>query len=158
MRNIPPIRLWLIALGILLAQATGGCSFGHVPSNYREIHRQTRDTSMPDLPPGTISADDINRPDDAGMTPLHLAAIKCQPKKVATLLSQGASIDSKDQSGATPLHLAAQEGCIEVTEVLLKRGAAVNEKDSKGRTPLRRAKQWRQSAILPVLENGGAIE
>ncbi len=76
---------------------------------------------------------DLNLPDDAERTPLHLAATHCHTNVVVLLLDKGAKIDPRAEGGATPLHLAAQEGCVDVVNLLLAKGAKVNQSPPKGR-------------------------
>lgn len=101
---------------------------------------------------------DLNLPDDAGLTPLHLAAGHCRTNVVALLLEKGAQPNSKAKGGATPLHLASQEGCADAVTMLLTGGAQVNARDDQGRTPLKRAEEWRQDATVQLLRLRGGTE
>lgn len=103
--------------------------------------------------------DELNLPDDAGFTPLHLAAVRCRTNIVALLLEKGADMNRKAMDNATPLHLAAQEGCTDVVNMLLlKKGVAVNTRDNRGRTPLKRAEERNQDAIVQILRQHGGSE
>lgn len=101
---------------------------------------------------------DLNLPDDAEMTPLHLSAAYCHTNVVALLLDKGAKIDSRNKDGATPLHIAAQEGCVDVIKMLLVRGAKLNSRDNEGRTPLLRAERWHQDAVAELLRQVGGTD
>ena len=47
---------------------------------------------------------DVNKADNAGRTPLHLAAYAGSEQVAAMLLAEGADIAAKDKMGNTPLH------------------------------------------------------
>lgn len=148
-----------ILLAVVLAFAGAGCLHPIHHSAYREIHGAARDGDA-----AQVSADlaqnpgDINLPDDAGLTPLHLAAATCHTNVVIVLLDEGARIDCPAKDGASPLHLAAQEGCADGVNLLLAKGANVNARDNQGRTPLVRARQWHQDAIVQLLRKHGGTE
>jgi hypothetical protein len=62
------------------------------------------------------------------------AARKGQTDHLRTLLSQGASIESKDKDGRTPLMWAARNGHAEVVKLLVERGANLDARDRQGLT------------------------
>ena len=74
--------------------------------------------------------------DDAGNTPLHLAASTDMNELAEVFLDYGARVNARNFSGATPLHLAAWFNSLETADLLLKRGAQVDSKDSASNTPL----------------------
>jgi len=55
-----------------------------------------------------------------GITPLHIACIRCQPEFVHLLLSHGADPCCCDGLGYTPLMLASKAGCVGCVRRLLK--------------------------------------
>jgi hypothetical protein len=71
-----------------------------------------------------------------GISPLHLAAIACQPKLIETLIQRGAEIDARDPQGFTPLHYVS---CEEAARLLLRKRADVHAKSENGLTPLHMA-------------------
>ena len=154
-----PISIRIAVLAAVLAFFCQGCFLFTQHSAYRPIHDYARagDAAQVagelDKHPG-----DLNLPDDAGLTPLHLAAIRCRTNVVALLLERGADVNRKSKDGATPLHLAAQEGCTNVVNLLLAKNAKVNAKDNQGRTPFKRAEQWNQDAIVQILRQHGGSE
>ncbi|MGH2913297.1 MAG: ankyrin repeat domain-containing protein [Thermoanaerobaculia bacterium] len=101
---------------------------------------------------------DLNLPNDAGLTALHLAASRCCTTLVDFLLDHGANVNRKGTGGETPLHLAAQEGCLNAATSLLAKGAKINARDDERRTPLQRAEQWHKDAMVLFLRQHGATE
>jgi len=73
------------------------------------------------------------------MTPLHFAAVRCNPSVVQLLLEKGAEVDARKPDGWTPLHHACQIGDIAVTRLLLQYGADVKARSNGGQTPLHAA-------------------
>ncbi len=74
------------------------------------------------------SRENLNRRMDMGnrrRRPLHLAAIKKQPRAVAALLGLGADIEALDEAGFSPLDQAAMTGQAEIAQLLLDHGAKV---------------------------------
>jgi ankyrin repeat protein len=151
--------LWTILLTTVLMAIGTGCFHSPQHSAYREIHASARDGDV-----GQVAGDlaqnpgDLNLSDDAGLTPLHLAASACHTNVVALLLDKGAKIDCPAKDNATPLHLAAQEGCTDAVNLLLAKGANVNARDDQKRTPLVRAEQWHQDAMVQLLRQHGGTE
>ena len=146
-------------LTAVLAIGCAGCFL--IPTThsiYRPIHEYAADGNVAAVAQDlATNSYDLNLPDDAGRTPLHLAATHCQTNVVALLLDKGAKINVKASGGATPLHLAAQEGCADVVKLLLDKGAKVNVRDDQGRTPLDRAMQWHQDAIAELIRQHGGL-
>src|ERR1039458_1059816 len=104
-----PIRTAILTAALAIACA--GCFL--IPpahSTYRPIHEYAAAGNVAAVAQDlATNSDDLNLPDDAGRTPLHLAATHCHTDVVLLLLNKGAKIDPKAAGGATPLHLAAQE-------------------------------------------------
>jgi len=147
---------------LLLATSIGssGCILlPHPRSAYLPIHQHAQDGDVA-LVTQDLAANpkDLDAPDDAGLTPLHLAAARCRPPVVELLLERGAEVNRKDDGGATPLHLAAQEGCLDTAQQLLAKGAKVNPRDKEHRTPLKRAEEWNQDSVAVFLREHGGKE
>jgi ankyrin repeat protein len=74
----------------------------------------------------------IEVPDNAGHTPLHIAAINGRIGIVRELLRTvagrpAANIEARDNVGHTPLHYAAAGGHVELVRLLLENGANKEE-------------------------------
>jgi len=84
---------------------------------------------------------DVNKGDEAGETPLLIAAEKGHSSVVELVLkADGVDVNKGNNDGYTPLHVAAQNGHLSVVELLLKAdGVDVRKKNVLGRTPLRLA-------------------
>ncbi len=154
----PPVSLFAGIVAALVITGVG-CSLFHHRSAYRSIHQDAQNGDAAQVAADlAVRPGDLNLPDDAGLTPLDLAALHCQTNVVALLLDKGADLNRRAQGGAAALHLAAQEGCAGAVTLLLDKGANVNARDDQGRTPLRRAEQWHQNAVAQILRQRGGIE
>ena len=128
-------------------------------SDYRAIHEYATDGNVAGLTQDLVAyPGDVNLTDDAGRTPLHLAAAHCHADAATVLLAKGAKIEAKATGGTTPLDVAAQAGCVDMVKLLLAKGAKVNARDDQGRTPLDRAIQWQRDEVVQVLRAHGGIE
>uniref|UniRef100_A0A8C6L4J5 Ankyrin repeat domain 44 n=1 Tax=Nothobranchius furzeri TaxID=105023 RepID=A0A8C6L4J5_NOTFU len=83
---------------------------------------------------------EVDQGDEAGRTPLALAALRGHTDCVHTLLSQGASPHSTDkQYGRTPVHLAVMNGHTTCVRLLLEESDSsdlIDAADFQGQTPL----------------------
>lgn len=138
----------------------GGCIFfTPARSTYGHIHEYAINGDATKVAEDlATNSSHLNAPDDAGETPLHLAALHCRTNVITVLLDRKAKLDSTDNAGATPLHLAAQEGCADGVTMLLAKGAKLNPRDQKGRTPLKRAEEWHQDAVANLIRERGGTE
>jgi ankyrin repeat protein len=147
----------IVGIPLLLAVIVltgGGCLHRNHHSAYRDIHGIARSGKVEEVVAVLEQhPDDLNRPDDAGFTPLHLAASHCRTEVVVLLLDRGAMIDCRAKDGTTPLHLAAQGGCVDTVNLLLKRGARLEARDNQGRSSLDRARLWHQEQVVRLIED-----
>src|SRR6476661_475934 len=67
---------------------------------------------------------------------LVLAAKFGNTPRVASLLKEGAAVNSRDRNGDTPLNMAAAKGNAELAALLLQAGADANLANITGVTPL----------------------
>ena len=100
----------------------------------------------------------VDAKNNAGETPLHVAARRDNSWEAKDLLSNGADVHARNDAGETPLHVAAEYDASSTAEVLLRQGAAVNVRDSFGYTPLYVAMEYNASATASVLRRYGGRE
>ena len=94
--------------------------------------------------------------DLAGLSLLHVAALRGLVKEIETLLLCGADVHVRDRWNCTPLHYAARYGQVDVAQLLLKKGAKANERDSFLRTPLHHLILLNSRRLGETLIKGGA--
>lgn len=90
---------------------------------------------------------DIDKKDDMGVTPLHIAAREDYQEGLELLLERGADVNVQSMYGATPLHYGIKS--CDVVKALLNKGASPNYSDKFGETPLIVALR---NGIMPVLK------
>jgi ankyrin repeat protein len=78
----------------------------------------------------------VNARDEAGNTPLHLAAWRGRQNVAEYLLSHGAHVNATNSGGETPLHWAVLRNDHDLVALLLRHGADTETHESYGRTPL----------------------
>lgn len=93
-------------------------------------------------------ATDVNAINQAGETPLMLAAIKGRLPWVKTLVARGAHVN---EAGWTPLHYAASGPDEAVVRWLLEQGAEINARSPNGTTPLMMAAGYGGLSSVEVL-------
>ncbi len=123
----------------------------------------------------------VNRPDDAGLTPLHCAAVRGHDAMVMFLLDNGVDINAKVSKnvkkapdaffgeqpapGTTPLMLAAVSNSNSCVQILLEHGSDVTLKNSHGETALqmvqrsssqRRVPSFHVAKVIALLKYGPA--
>jgi ankyrin repeat protein len=153
-----PIRTAFLT-AVLVITCSGCFLIPPKHSDYRAIHEYATDGNVAGLTQDLAAyPGDVNLTDDAGRTPLHLAATHCHVDAAKLLLDKGAKIDAKATGGTTPLDLAAQAGCVDIVDLLISRRAKLNARDDQGRTPLDRAMQWHRDEVVQLLRAHGGVE
>ena len=76
----------------------------------------------------------INKTDNKGRTPLHVAAMEGKDLTIPFLVCWGAKIDAQDENGKTPLHLAIEKNQIKAVKKLCRLGADKRIRDFKDMT------------------------
>jgi len=100
--------------------------------------------------------DKINKRNERGETPLHLATIKGDITQMQELLKQGADINIADYAGWTPLHEACNLGLFDAAQFLLSSGADPNPKGMDDDYPLHDAVCNEHYEIVELLLESGA--
>ncbi|XP_003975396.2 ankyrin repeat domain-containing protein 12 isoform X1 [Takifugu rubripes] len=103
----------------------------------------------------TRQKDKVNKRNERGETPLHMAAIRGDVKQVKELISLGADVNVKDFAGWTPLHEACNLGYYDVAKVLIAAGAEVNTQGLDDDTPLHDASSSGHKDIVKLLLRHG---
>ncbi|KAJ9496235.1 hypothetical protein H2202_008193 [Exophiala xenobiotica] len=78
---------------------------------------------------------DLNQADNAGNTPLQIAALEGFADIVKFLLENGCEVDSSNIDRETPLIDAVENGHLEVVKLLLEHGANPRRGNAKGEEP-----------------------
>ncbi|KAK7159844.1 hypothetical protein R3I94_006010 [Phoxinus phoxinus] len=103
----------------------------------------------------TRQKDKVNKRNERGETPLHMAAIRGDVKQVKELIGLGADVNVKDFAGWTPLHEACNLGYYDVAKVLIGAGAEVNTQGLDDDTPLHDASSSGHKDIVKLLLRHG---
>ena len=94
--------------------------------------------------------------EDQATTALHLGAAYGHPDAVQTLLSKGASIETKDLGGMTALHYASCAGHSAVVQLLLNKGCRLETRADTGLTALHMAACAAKNEVIKILIAHGA--
>lgn len=103
----------------------------------------------------TRQKDKVNKRNERGETPLHMAAIRGDVKQVKELIGLGADVNVKDFAGWTPLHEACNLGYYDVAKILIGAGAEVNTQGLDDDTPLHDASSSGHKDIVKLLLRHG---
>jgi len=123
----------------------------------------------------------LNVVNSQNVTPLHIAAQRCETDVCETLINNGAKVDARDKYGHTPayhaaragnietadslikksadissIHLSAYQGNLSNLKILLTRGASASEKDETGFTALQAAAAGGHRDVVEYLISQGA--
>lgn len=101
----------------------------------------------------------INRQNEEGRTPLHVAASKGNLEIVKLLAGLGADLEIKNNHGNTPLTLAIIFKKYDVVDYLIKLGADINTVNNDGMTPLHQAGLNGEPVLFAnLMESNGRLE
>ncbi|MCK9686292.1 ankyrin repeat domain-containing protein [Scleromatobacter humisilvae] len=89
----------------------------------------------------------------AGETPLMMAALKAEVDSATALVAHGAAV-RKD--GWSPLHYAATGGSAAIVRLLLSKGAPIEARSPNGSTPLMMAARYGNEEAVDALLAAGA--
>lgn len=99
----------------------------------------------------------VDERDEAGETPLIVAAERGDAPLARALLEAGADATAASASGWTALHGAAECGSVATIEMLAEAGADVSAQAGSGKTPLDIARQYeRPEAAAALIKLGAA--
>ena len=98
---------------------------------------------------------DVNRCDEAGNTPLHMACQNSSTDIVQYLEERKCDVNVANNKGELPLHLACQH-CDRKLVQLVSVGCDVSRQDDAGNTPLQIALQKHHTAIVKFLITCGS--
>ncbi|HNF17262.1 MAG TPA: ankyrin repeat domain-containing protein [Leptospiraceae bacterium] len=93
---------------------------------------------------------------EAGETPIFIAAWRGDANIVKYLIKRGASLNWQDREGWTALHWAAGSGNQEIVRILIENGAKVNVRNKYHYTPLHGAASLEGSDTVKYLTEHGA--
>jgi ankyrin repeat protein len=96
---------------------------------------------------------DIDATNEAGESPLMMAALRDQAEFVRQLIARGAGVN---RSGWTPLHYAATSPGVAALNLLLAKGAAIDARSPNGTTPLMMACRYGTEQAVDLLLARGA--
>ncbi|XP_076094302.1 BRCA1-associated RING domain protein 1-like [Mytilus galloprovincialis] len=105
---------------------------------------------------GKKNVDPLLKKNAKGETPLQVAAIKGDIKRIEELLKAGALPNARDNAGWTPLHEAVHYGHTEIAKKLLDHGAMINVPGTENDTPLHDALRQGQLDCVRLLVSYGA--
>ena len=99
---------------------------------------------------------EINKADDYGRTPIHVAASADYPEMVRFLIDNGADFQITTKGELqTPLHFAARNEASQCVKILLAYGANLEVRDYKQRTPLQVRRAILRTTLYFFLVGGG---
>jgi len=100
---------------------------------------------------------DIKARNEAGFTPLHMAAWYGTVEHIQAMLAAGADVMARNEIGTTPLHRATWFFTPERIQTLLGAGADVMARDAYGMTPLHEAASYNSgTGVIEALLAAGA--
>ncbi|PGH27749.1 hypothetical protein AJ80_00537 [Polytolypa hystricis UAMH7299] len=99
---------------------------------------------------------DVEETDEAGCTPLHIAAKKGDKETIQLLIDHGVDINTKDKYGQTALHIAAYNKHKEIVQLLIDPRVDVNIKEKYEKTALHIAALKGYKEIVQLLIDQGA--
>ena len=92
-----------------------------------------------------------------GITPLHMASMRCQQSVARLLLEKGADVNARKDDGWTPLHHSSQNGDLALVTLLLDHGADPNLRSQGGQTALHTAAYGMTEMTMRTLEKEWAV-
>ena len=98
----------------------------------------------------------MNRKNDNGDAPLHIATTHGNDKFVKDLIFSGANIDIQNKNNETPLHIATKNENLDLVNFFLLKNANLNVQNKEGKTPLHIAIERNDFKIAKALNDACA--
>lgn len=98
----------------------------------------------------------VNKRDDKGNTPLHIAAMNNKKNMCQILLKYDSRVSAQNSNGQSPLHYACEYGHLELVDYLISKNADLNVKNYSGQTPMHLAVMNGHHGIIQTLLKNGA--
>lgn len=98
----------------------------------------------------------LEKPDEDGQPPLHVAIQEGQADIAQFLLRHGASMEKTGYHGWRPLHVAASLGDLSMVDLCLQHGADVHSRTATGQQPIHKAASSKSLATVRRLIGAGA--
>lgn len=98
----------------------------------------------------------VNRKNERGQTPLHIALLRGKKEIAALLIARGADVNAESTSNITPLMLAAFFGHKDAALLLIDKGADMTKAHDSGMTPLLFAVSRGHKEVVELLIDKGA--
>ncbi len=99
----------------------------------------------------------LNQKNSAGLSLLHLAALKNDTAMVELLLNMKADPEIKNNAGESPLSAAVTAGCYDAARTLAENGASIFSSNALGQTVYQLARD-KESAALEAILNASTIK
>jgi ankyrin repeat protein len=116
-----------------------------------KYHLSTRSDNTDVIDALVQAGADVNALHDAGLAPLHWAAMDGRTEAVKYLVDASADINAREMDGWTPLMYASGNGHLKTMRVLLEAGADYNIKDVDGWTAIDIAKDRGEDNAVELL-------
>jgi ankyrin repeat protein len=126
----------------------------------RQAATQPAPRAQPATPPASRrAAENVNRRNPDGSTPLQWAVFAGNVAEVKRLLRAGADVKAANNYGATPMSLAAEVANTDVLKVLLEVGANADSPNADGQTALMAvARTGNVEAATLLLDHGATLD
>lgn len=148
--------IYLAGLVLLAIVTSVGLVYMYRPN----LHEAIENKSVADLRACLRRGADVNKKNNNGQSPLHLAVTKealFAYVSAMNLIEHGADVNAKDKKGQTPLHLAVTKRMgYDLVQSLIENGSGVNAKDEKDQNPLHIASKQRNMVAMKILVEKGA--
>lgn len=103
-----------------------------------------------------VRGENVNRKEDDGTTPLHIAVEHGNLQIAELLLNFGAKVNARNKERETPLMNIDEDSSLELVQLLLRYGAKVNQVAKDGNTPLIRAARNSKAEVIKALVDAAA--